>query len=116
MKRLPIENEILKKITIFGNGKDGEITIETTERTFLLTLSDHTINININRGLSSQISAYDDRDLTIIYTPTEELKISNFELNDIDDDESWQETIESFHNNKKEISGYCWQKINIDLE
>ena len=71
--------------------------------------------ILIQTGLSSQISAYDDSNLTITYTPTEELKISNFELNDIDDEESWKNTIESFHNKEKEISGYCWQEIKIDL-
>ena len=116
MKKLPIKNEILKKITIFGNGKGGELTVETTERTFFLALADHTIDINTDKGLSSQVSAYDDRDLTIIYTPTEELRISNFELNDIDDEESWQETIKSFSNKEREISGYCWQVIKIDLE
>jgi len=47
--------------------------------------------------------------------PMEELKISNFELNDIDDEESWQEMIDSFHNKKREVSGYCWQEIKIDL-
>jgi hypothetical protein len=115
LKKLPIENEILKQITIFGNAKDGELTIETTERTFLLALADHTIHINTDKGLSSQISAYDDSNLTITYTPTEELKISSFELNDIDNEESWNDTIESFHNKAKEISGYCWQEIKIDL-
>ncbi len=86
-KTLPLEGHRLKKIAIFGNGKDSELTLEAKEEDlprYCITVRDPTFTVEIDGKLRTEIfNDGADTCLGVRYLPREELLFETCRIEDV---------------------------------
>jgi hypothetical protein len=94
-KSLPVNQERLKEIVFFGNGKDCWARIASTEKVCQFEVSDPAVEIIISGQIKTEVfNDGSDMDLGIRYLPLEKLRIALCEIDFPGSEDEWQESLE----------------------
>ncbi len=117
-KKIPIDNLILKEMTISGNGKDCELTIVTKnpEKKVSFAMRDPQLSVDLQGNIVTKSFNYGDTDLGIKYIPNEEIKIVFAEIDFPGDNDEWFDSLKEFEKGCSNFINWMIMHVKISLK
>ena len=116
-KKIPVDNNLLKEMSLSGNGKDSEFTLKTQdeEMEIYFTMRDPRLVVDIQGNMITESFNYGDIDLGVRYVPQEEIVIVSMEIDFPGDEEDWAKSLNRLNSGQSEFLGWMIDRAKIVL-
>ena len=107
-KRLPVENALIKELSMSGNGKDCIVFIQTEEpeQKILFEMRDPSLTIDIQGHIVAKSFSHGDTVLGVSYHPSNKMRLEQAEIDyPGDEEQEWERSLGRFEEGQKDFIG-----------
>ncbi|CAO1661749.1 hypothetical protein NYA30BAC_01375 [Halomonas sp. NYA30] len=108
-KKLPVENALIKELSMSGNGKDCIVFIQTEEpeQQVVFEMRDPSLTIDIQGHIVAKSFSHGDTVLGVSYQPFNKMRLEQAEIAyPGDEEQEWERSLKRFEEGRDDFIGY----------